>query len=243
MGGFSSLCGSDQSFGFDAPPGGTALRRDKRITGRHRRRSDSSPGGREVRDSHTRVRKSQTAASAGSSEWIIVHLWWEARDRFNIWKYTRALFHSGSTEWGFHITFFTITVSFGKERAVPNLETKGLYLSSSLSFSFSLSWTMEAFTKRGELAWKGGRGGTWRLTKEKWTKKCCVTVYMEDTQSHMRSCDNSTPPTSDPHCLLLDWSMPEQADIYTSIICMWAWCMYITGAYLPYLTCKYWIAE
>lgn len=36
----------------------------------------------------------------------------------------------------------------------------------------------------------------------------------------MKSCDNSTPPTSDPHCLLFGRSMPEQADSRTSIIWM-----------------------
>ena len=102
VGGFSSLSlvQTRALLGFDAPPGGTALRGDEWMTGGRRRRSDSSPRGGDVRGGTTPDGSDQSGS---------------ARQGFNIWKYTRAPFHSGSAEWGLHITFFTITVSFGKK--------------------------------------------------------------------------------------------------------------------------------
>lgn len=180
----------------------------------HRRAARGGPvllhaGGRDVRKDHTRG-KSQTAARQG----------------FNIWKYTSAQFHSGTAEWGFHITFFTITVSVGEEKAAPNLETNGLCLSSSLSFSFSFSlspfhepWTH--LQKKGGRAWSErnkealsyslhGRH-TWRV----------VTIAHLPPLTHTVYCSAGA-------CL----SRPHIHHLHVG------W-MYITGAYLLYHTCNH----
>lgn len=81
-------------------------------------------------------------------------------------KYTSAPFHSGTAEWGFHITFFTITVGFGKEGAVPNLETKGLCLSGSLFMNHGGIYRKEE-DEREEL---GGRKNE-SLTRDRCTKR------------------------------------------------------------------------
>lgn len=116
-GGFSSLCGSDESFGSDAPPGGrTALQRGKWVPGGHRRRSDSSPGGRDVREKPIPVYPEEIADSCQRTEHRLDHsasLVESQTSGVNIWKYTSAAFSQCAALSGgfhfhfiFHFTFF-----------------------------------------------------------------------------------------------------------------------------------------